>query len=160
VTDSSGNVYHLAVGPTIYSGTATQAIYYSANIVGAAANANTVTVTFNGSAMYPDIRILEYSGLDPNSPLDVTAAAMGSSGSAGSGAATTTYANDLIFGANLTATYTTGAGAGFTSRVITTPDGDIAEDRIVTATGSYAATAPTSPAGPWIMQMAAFRRHP
>jgi hypothetical protein len=44
--------------------------------------------------------------------------------------------------------------------MITSPDGDIAEDRIVTATGSYTATAPTSPAGPWIMQMAAFRRHP
>jgi nitrogen fixation protein FixH len=29
----------------------------------------------------------------------------------------------------------------------------------VTATGSYAATAPTTP-GAWIMQMAAFRRHP
>ena len=36
VTDSSGNVYRLAVGPTAISGTATQAIYYAANIVGAA----------------------------------------------------------------------------------------------------------------------------
>ncbi len=160
VTDSSGNVYHLAVGPTVYSGTATQSIYYAASIAGAAANANTVTVAFTSAAAYPDIRILEYSGIDTNSPLDVTAAATGSSASASSGAATTTFANELIFGADLTVTYTTAAGSGFTSRVITSPDGDIAEDRIVTATGSYTATAPTSPAGPWIMQMAAFRRHP
>jgi len=119
-----------------------------------------VTVAFTSAAAYPDIRILEYSGIDTNSPLDVTAAATGSSASASSGAATTTFANELIFGADLTVTYTTAAGSGFTSRVITSPDGDIAEDRIVTATGSYTATAPTSPAGPWIMQMAAFRRHP
>jgi hypothetical protein len=40
--------------------------------------------------------------------------------------------------------------------MITSPDGDIAEDRIVTVTGSYQATASLS-AGPWIMQMAGFR---
>ena len=159
VTDSSGNVYQRAVGPTVQSGLATQAIYYAFNIVGAAANANTVTVTFNTPATYPDIRILEYSGIATTSPLDVTAAAIGSNSSASSGAATTTNANDLIFGADLTVTETTGAGSGFTSRMITVPDSDIAEDRIVSATGSYAATASTTP-GAWIMQMAAFRRHP
>jgi chitodextrinase len=158
VSDSSGNVYQLAVGPTIYSGTATQAIYYAKNIV--ASSANTVTVSFNGAAAYPDIRILEYSGLDTNSPLDVTAAATGSGTLASSGAATTTFANELIFGADLTGTHATGAGAGFTSRVITVPDGDIAEDSIVTATGNYTATAPNSGAPPWIMQMATFRQHP
>jgi chitodextrinase len=158
VSDSSGNVYQLAVGPTIYSGTATQAIYYAKNIV--ASGANTVTVSFNASALYPDIRILEYSGLDTTSPLDVTAAATGSGTLASSGAATTTVANELIFGADLTGTHATGAGVGFTSRMITVPDGDIAEDSIVTATGSYTATAPNSPASPWIMQMATFRQHP
>jgi hypothetical protein len=44
--------------------------------------------------------------------------------------------------------------------MITVPDGDIAEDSIVTATGSYTATAPNSPASLWIMQMATFRQHP
>jgi hypothetical protein len=159
VTDSSGNVYQLAVGPTVYSGAATQAIYYAANIVGAAANANIVRVAFNGSAVAADIRILEYSGIATTSPLDVSAAAIGSSSTASSGAATTTNANDLIFGADLTLASTYGAGSGFTSRMITVPDSDIAEDSIVTATGSYSATASVS-AAPWIMQMAAFRRHP
>jgi hypothetical protein len=63
-------------------------------------------------------------------------------------------------GANLVLQTTIGAGSGFTSRVITYPDSDIAEDRIVTATGSYSASAPLSPPAPWIMQLAAFRRHP
>jgi hypothetical protein len=53
-------------------------------------------------------------------------------------------------------TSTTGPGAGFTSRMITI-DGDIVEDQIVTATGSYQATASLSGAGTWIMQMAGFR---
>jgi hypothetical protein len=50
VTDSAGNVYTLAAGPTVQSGTATQAIYYAKNIVSAAPGANTVTVKFSTPA--------------------------------------------------------------------------------------------------------------
>ena len=81
VTDSKGNAYTLAVGPTIISGTLSQSIYYAKNIVSAAAGTNTVTVTFSTAAISPDIRILEYSGADPNSPVDVTAANTGNSAS-------------------------------------------------------------------------------
>ena len=129
VTDKSGNTYIRAVGPTVQSGIATQSIYYAKNIVSAAAGANTVTVTFTTAAVYPDIRILEYSGADPNNPVDVTAASSGNSASSSSGAATTTNATDLIFAANLVQTTTTGPGSGFTKRLLTSPDGDIAEDR-------------------------------
>ena len=157
VSDKSGNIYTPAVGPTIQSGAATQTIYYAKNILAAAAGANIVTVTFATAAAAPDIRILEYAGADPNNPVDVTAAASGSSATSSSGTVATTNATDLIFGANLVATTTTGAGSGFTKRLLTSPDGDIAEDEMVTATGSYAATAPVSPSGNWIMQMVAFR---
>ena len=157
VTDSRGNTYIRAVGPTIQSGFASQSIYYAKNIVSAGAGANTVTITFSTAAVSPDIRILEYSGADPTSPVDVTAASSGNSNSSNSGSATTTNATDLIFGANLVQTLTSGPSGGFTSRMITQPDGDIAEDKMVTATGSYSATAPVSPSGRWIMQMVAFR---
>jgi hypothetical protein len=156
VTDTSGNIYTLAVGPTVVSGFASQSIYYAQNIAAASAGANTAMVTFSSAAVFPDIRILEYSGLDPNNPVDVTAAATGNSGTSGSGSATTTTASDLIFGANLVQTSTTGAGSGFTKRLLTSPDGDIAEDRLVASAGSYGATAPVS-SGQWIMQMVAFR---
>ena len=156
VTDTAGNAYTLAVGPTVISGVATQSIYYAKNIVAAAAGANTVTVTFSPGARYPDIRILEYSGADPANPVDVTAAGSGNSATSSSGSATTTNTTDLLFAANLVQSTTTGAGSGFTSRLLTAPDSDIAEDRMVTATGSYSATAPLSSA-PWIMQMVAFR---
>jgi len=159
VSDSAGNTYQLAAGPTVISGTASQAIYYAANIVQAAAG-NKVTVTFSTAAVYPDIRILEYGGIATTGALDVVASGSGNSTSSASAVVTTTNANDLLVGANLVLTGTTGPGAGFTRRLITDPDGDIAEDRVVTATGSYSATAPISPAAPWIMQLAAFRRHP
>ena len=157
VTDTRNNVYTRAVGPTVISGALSQSIYYAKNIVAAAAGANTVTVTFSTAAVFPDIRILEYSGADLTSPVDVTAAGTGNSATSSSGAATTTNATDLLFAANMVLTLTTGPGTGFTSRLLTQPDGDIAEDRMVTATGSYSATAPVSPSGQWIMQMVAFR---
>jgi hypothetical protein len=37
------------------------------------------------------------------------------------------------------------ASAGFTKRIITSPDGDIAEDRTTSALSSYNATAPLNP---------------
>jgi hypothetical protein len=150
VTDSAGNVYSLAIGPTTGTGLR-QSIYYAANIVG---GNNTVTVQFNQPAVYPDIRILEYRGV---STLDVTAGASGSGTTTSSGAATTTAANELVFAANTVATGNTAAGAGFTTRIITTPDLDIAEDQVVTSTGTYTATAPISPSGAWVMQMATFK---
>jgi large repetitive protein len=155
VTDSSGNVYTRAVGPTAISGVASQSIYYAPNIKSAAAGGNVVTVVFTTAASFADIRILEYSGISATAPVDVTAAATGSSATSNSGAATTTNASDLIFGANLVTGATSGPGTGFTRRLLTLPDADIAEDKLVTATGSNSATAPSS--GQWVMQMVAFK---
>src|SRR5262249_42616265 len=73
VTDSNGNVYTRAVGPTVNPGMLSQSIYYATNIAGAAANANVVTVSFSTPATYPDIRVLEYSGVDPANPVDIVA---------------------------------------------------------------------------------------
>jgi chitodextrinase len=157
VTDSVGNVYTLAVGPTAYSGFLTQAIYYAKNIVSASAGANTVTVQFTVAAQHPDIRILEYAGIDPVNPVDVVASAIGTTTASTSGAATTTNANDLIFGANTVFRSVVGAGVGFTKRVITSPDTDLAEDMVVSAAGSYSASAAINATGPWVMQMVAFR---
>ena len=77
VTDTAGNIYTLAAGPL--KGTAlTQSIYYAKNIL---AGSNAVTVTFSKAALFPDVRILEYKGLNTTAPLDVTAGASGTSGS-------------------------------------------------------------------------------
>ncbi len=154
VSDTKGNTYTRAVGPTTNTGLQ-ESVYYAKNIVG---GNNKVTVNFNEAAAYPDVRILEYSGLDPTSPLDVTAAATGNGTGASSGSAATTSANELIFGAGNSANHYTAAGSGFTERVINIY-GSIAEDKVVTSSGSNAATAANS-GGFWVMQMATFKAKP
>jgi hypothetical protein len=153
VTDSLGNSYALAAGPV--KGTAlTQSIYYAKNIL---AGRNSVKVTFSQVAAFPDIRILEYKGLSTTAPLDVKAGASGTSGSnvvVSSGAATTTAASELIFGAGTTSGGFSKAGTSFKAEVITA-NGDIAEDEVVSATGSNRATATLGTYGSqnWVMQM-------
>jgi hypothetical protein len=150
VRDSAGNTYSLAIGPTIATGRA-QAIYYAPNIV---VGNNTVTVTFSAAAVAIDVRVAEYRGV---STLDIARGASGSGTTANSGAGTTTTARELIVGADIVATSTRSAGSGFTSRVITSPNGGILEDRIVSATGSYSAAAPLNGTSGWIMQMVTFK---
>ena len=157
VSDSKGNVYQLAVGPSAVSGAVTQSIYYAKNIVTAAAGANTVEVSFTAAALYPDIRILEYAGMDQLSPVDVTASAAGTTATSRTLPVATSTSPGLLFAANTVATWTTGAGSGWTNRVITQPDSDIAEDQIVSTPGNYGSTAPLGGAGPWVMQMVAFK---
>ena len=77
VIDTTGNIYQLAVGPTKRAGALSQCIYYAKNIT-AAPSGNRVTVSFSQAAQFADIRILEYSGIDPISPVDVVKAGTGS----------------------------------------------------------------------------------
>ena len=127
ITDTKGNVYQLAVGPTTRGSSLSQSIYYAKNIAAAPAGGNSVTVKFTVAASYPDIRIAEYSGLDTVNPVDVVKAATGNNATSNSGNINTTNASDLLIGANMVATGTAGPGTGFTSRVITVPDSDILE---------------------------------
>jgi hypothetical protein len=157
VTDTKNNSYVRAVGPSVHPGGYSLSIYYAANIGTAAAGANSVRVAFTAPAQFPDIRIAEYAGIDRVNPLDAVAAGQGNSATSSSGALTTTNGNDLLIAANQVQTWTSSAGPGYTSRLITSPNGDILEDRFVTATGSYSATAPLAVAGDWIMQLVAFR---
>jgi hypothetical protein len=157
VTDSLGNSYVVAAGPVKGTGV-TQSVYYAKNILG---GSNSVTVTFNQAAAFPDVRILEYKGLNTTAPLDVAAGASGTSGSnalVSSGGATTTSGSELIFGAGMTSGGFSKAGTSFTAEVIT-PDGDLAEDEVVSSTGSYGATATLGAYGSqnWVMQMVALK---
>jgi chitodextrinase len=156
VTDSKGNSYSIAAGPTAFTGSRSQVIYYAKNIASAAANGNTVTVTFDAAAPWVDVRIVEYSGLDPTNPLDGGASASGIGATMSSGSVTTTGATDLLVGANDVTGYTTAPGTGYTQRIFS-DDGGIIEDEVVTTTGSYSATATQQISDVWIMQMAAFR---
>jgi len=163
VADTEGNVYQLAVGPMVVPGALSQAIYYANGIKAANAGANVVTVRFTAPATSPDVRILEYSGIDAANPVDVTAAnsdgiTYSSTLPSFTGIVTTTHAPDLLLAANTVAGWTSGPGANFTQRILTVPDANLVEDRIVTVPGVVSASSGSVNASDeWVMQMVAFR---
>ncbi len=151
--DSLGDTFASVSGPVNWgSGFSTQ-IFYATHIAG---GSDSVTATFQkafsnfGAVLY----IHEYSGISSASPVDMTAAASGSSSSMNSGNATTTSANDLIFGAGVSGNTVTAAGPGFVVRSLAY--GNVTEDQIASTAGSYAATA-TQNSSSWAMQVVAFR---
>jgi hypothetical protein len=162
VTDTVGNVYVLAAPLTRGEGNLSQAIYYAKNIAAAPAG-NTVKVTFSGDRLGLDVRITEYSGLDPNNPVDVTSSSSGSNNSATSGSVTTTATNTLLLGSGISWSNYGKATSGFVTRVLSQPKlgglggTGIVADRIVNSVDTYAATAPVSGGGTWLMQLVAFK---
>ena len=158
VTDSEGNTYVAALPPTLGTGLS-QVIYYAKNIKGDTSTANQVTVTFSHAAQFPDVRVLEYSGLDTTSPLDVAAAAAGSGSLADTGACTTTTPVELIVAGGTVATLFKNSGNGFFLLHITQPNGNLAEQQITSVAGSCEATAPLD-LGDWVIQSVAFKVAP
>ena len=153
VSDSLGNTYFSALSPTRWSNTSYSVqTFYAINALG---GSNTVTATYANSVTSFGIAYAhEYSGVLQTAPVDVTAAASGTSGSLNSGSATTTNAVDLLFAGGVSATNVTSPGSGYTAR--STAQGNITEDRTVSAVNSYNATA-SNQKGAWAMQMVAFR---
>ena len=80
VSDSKGNTYYLAVGPTPVSDWGELYTYYASNIVGGGAPI-TITITFSGPCQYETIYAAEYSGIKASSPLDQIASSYGNSAS-------------------------------------------------------------------------------
>jgi fibronectin type 3 domain-containing protein len=156
ISDSVGNTYVAALGPTVSSGNASQILYYAKNIKGATAGSNTVTVTFSATVDYPEVRILEYSGIDPVNPFDAGVGASGVSVAQNSGPLTTTNANDLLVAANYLYDTTTGTDPNYTER-LGTDGGDVVQDRIVTSVGTYTATSTQDGPDWWLMQLGAFK---
>jgi chitodextrinase len=152
LSDSRGDTFVNVGAPVSWgSGYSAQTFYAS----GIAGGTDTVKATFRAAVTsFGVLYAHEYSGISATNPVDVTASATGSSGTLSSGAATTTSANDLIFGAGVSDNMVTAAGSGFIARDLAY--GNITEDRIAASIGAYAATA-TQNGQSWGMQMVAFR---
>jgi hypothetical protein len=151
VTDSSRNVYQLAVGP-IRSANLSQGIYFASNI--AASGSNMVTVTFQNPAANVDLRTVEYAGV---SAVDQTTQASGTSQMASTTNVMAAGAPELVFVAGTTVGLFSAGGPGYTTRIITTPDGDIIEDRVANQSGSYAASAVQNASAEWVLQAVTFK---
>jgi hypothetical protein len=156
VTDTEGNTYVAALPTTTDGVSSSQVIYYAKNIKGDSGGSNNqITVTFNQPASTPDVRVLEYSGLDPNAPLDQAVGNFGTTGPANSGACTTTSAVELIVAGTTVNNQVIGAGLGFTT-VDYTFNGNHAEHQITSNVTSCAAQAQLLGSG-WVIQSVSFK---
>lgn len=153
ISDTNTNTWATAIGPTTLAGSARTYTFYAAD---AKAGASTVTCTSSATTSYRTIIINEFSGATNTSPLDVTSGASGSTGTTlNSGSATTTSANELIYGYLYVGSIAT-KGASFTNAGVTS-DGIVSEYKNVTSTGSYNADGTQSTSSIWIAQMATFK---
>jgi hypothetical protein len=152
LADSRGN-HFVSAGAPVTWGTGYHAqVFYASSISG---GADTVTATFQTAvSTFGVLYIHEYSGISATNPVDVTASASGAGPTLNSGLATTTSANDLIFGAGVSDNNVSAPGTGFTMRDMAF--GNITEDMIANTPGPYAATASHFGTN-WGMQMVAFR---
>ncbi len=144
VSDTRGNTYAPAQAVTRWNNNQWSAqVFYAKDI---AAGANTVRATFGTTITgWGIVYAHEYSGLDRTNPLDVSRSAIGSAAAMTTGNATTTNANDLIFGAGASTNSITAAGAGLTAR--STAYDNRTMDRTVTTAGNYAVTATQNGSG-------------
>ena len=151
VTDSQGNTF-TQVGSQLTSPGATRSVvYYAKNIKG---GADTVTVNLSGTSAWLELYLSEYTGVSQTNPIDIEAGASGSAGAVSSGNATTTAAGDVIYG-SCVGDWVCTAGTGFTAR--SNFLGNLIEDQVVGAAGSYAATG--SATNGWTMQMVAIKHN-
>ena len=154
VTDVEGNTYVPALA-TVTGTLLSQVIYYAKNIKGDGVTPNTITVSFNKSVPSPDVRLLEYSGLDATSPVDQAVSSSGNGALADTGACTTKSATELIVAGATVSTAVTAAGPNFTT-VDNTANGDNAEHLITSAIGSCDAQSTLS-TGNWVIQSVSFK---
>jgi hypothetical protein len=154
VTDSAGNTYTLALPANVGTGLS-QTIFYAKNIVASASN--TVTVTFSVPAASPDVRVLEYSGLDTIAPLDGAAGDSGISAVLDSGPITTTTAGDLVIGGSTVGGIVQASDLIFTT-VANTSDGLSVEHLVGPAAGIFDVTSTQNMNTNWVIQAVAFKQ--
>jgi hypothetical protein len=162
VTDTAGNTYTKASGPiALGANEPTAYVYYAKNIAASAAGANVVTVNLSATTQI-STTVVEYQGLSTTSPLDKVASAT-SNGNANlnSGSVTTTSANELILGIFKTGNHgyeQPEAGSGFmpaANEVL--QSSTFIEEKVVSSTGTYSATAACWGACHWIAHIVTFK---
>jgi hypothetical protein len=116
-----------------------------------------IEIKASGGAGRRDVRALEYSGiLQSGSPIDVSAAATGTSATASPGSMTTATASDLIADFNLSSQGVLTPATSFTQRVKNS-FGDDAEDIEGAATGAYNPSVALSASGNWVASQVSFK---
>jgi hypothetical protein len=142
------------------SGAISQAMFYK---FATGSELSGIGCSFGGGT--PAVEVMEYSGIHTYSTVETSASANGSSTSISTGSLTTTHANDLLIAAatsNIETTiswnspFTARVGDSKTNGPKTGRDAISGGDRIVSAGGTYSATASAGNAD-WRGQIVAFR---
>jgi|GEM_PF-5197620 len=113
VTDSKGNTWQVAIGPSTDTNSQSVALVYA---VAASSGSDTVTLTLN-TANYSNLVIAEYSGTATVSVVDGTGgSASGSGTTASTGSFAVGNSNSLVAAMGMMAGGSTTVGSGYTSR--------------------------------------------
>jgi hypothetical protein len=157
VTDNLRNAYATITGPINAGPAARFEVWYAKNIRGGAPLA--VTVTYSGrTAAFSVVDVMEYSGLDKSSPLDVFAFDSGNGTYQDSGpSATISERSETVVGLFGYSRYALPftAGAGFTLRGYDAST--VLEDQSITQIGSYHATVTSKRSDFWAAFVIAFK---
>ncbi|MGA3048225.1 MAG: LamG-like jellyroll fold domain-containing protein [Terracidiphilus sp.] len=157
VTDQLGNTYLPMFPPTNSGPNDRFQAWYAKNIVGGGQLG--ITITFSGKTNSISLLdAVEYSGLDPNTPLDGFASGTGNGLSQSSGSISVPNANsDIVIGffgySGYALPYT--AGSGFTMRGFDATS--MLEDLSATTSGTYTATATSQNSAYWAAFIIAFK---
>src|SRR5262245_8031264 len=151
LSDTAGNTYVSAIGPTQSNGASAQ-IFYAADI---AAGLNAVTTTFAAPITTRGTLYLhEYSGVDRTAPLEAAVAASGTSLDMDSGPLTTAHANALLFvGAESDKSVNR---RDKTWKTRARRYGNMTADKVALTPGTYNAIA-SQKGTAWIMQLVSFK---
>ncbi|MFI5315695.1 MAG: DUF4038 domain-containing protein, partial [Myxococcota bacterium] len=153
VTDTEGNVYVSAVGPTQADGDPTSAqVFYAKNVAG---GSNTVTATFDSAiATHAALYVFEYKGLSHTAPFDTAVATSGSSLAMTGGPLTTHSTSELLFmGAESNGGSIAHLTRGYRARAHRA--GELAADGFAPDVGDYAVSAAQTGSA-WVVQLVAF----
>lgn len=152
-SDTAGNTYSVVTYATNTSDKC--GMLYAKNITGNAANI--VTLTLSGAVPFRAVMVLQYSGIDPVSPLDTFAIGNGSASTPTVGPFTTSTANELIVAGVMTNSgLSFVAGSGYTLQITAPSSQGAVEDRIVSSIQT-GVTATFSNTATWGMVAATFK---
>jgi hypothetical protein len=149
VSDDVGSAY------TQVSQDSYQAVYYAAGI---AAGANTIHVRFNGDTDAPDVRVLEFTGIDAVHPVDGATQASGAGPTMGTAGLATKHGYDLLVGGTSVSGVTEQLDPSYRPDAHTMPNGNVAADKVVTTSDAYTFSGvQTGDLTFWTVNLVAFR---
>ncbi len=156
ITDSNGNAYAVAVGPTTVGANPKAVTYYAKNIIGGGAPIK-VTITLTGvPGVSPTFEgyITEYSGIQTANPLDQTNAGTGVGLNMDSGYRVITQPSELIYGY----AWTDETGTPTPPMILRSNfRGNVIADQTVSSIANLHVTATNDISASWICQMATFK---